>query len=484
MITDHDIMELYRCLLGRAPENANTIQAFRDYYPNLELGRRAVFDSKEFHGYYERVTGRKMLDSPPVAANLSFDLLARVGANAPPPHTQTKPDEATRNGLRAIFRRLGNSLFAVAAGPADSPLLERMLPLGRPDSAVLHIAPGFPPAIPLVSRLGDGTALFRLGSDAEALAAFLRNTGRSIDVLALLGPPAHAGWVESLRGCLGRYSLLMIGAAQEGFESETLSAAIAARHPAEQVQQFRGMHLHHFGDWLVPVKYDEPEARPALPDLAAYPSLAIAAIVRNEAISIENMLRSAAPVARFIAVLDTGSTDGTLELARACLTSLGVPFALVQTPRENFDNDFSAMRNAALDMVPKTIDWVLMLDADEEIVPEDYTAFLELIATAKADAFWVPRYNFVGPDKRGGVESYPDWQVRLVRHGKAEPVRYQGRVHERVYNTPAEKLPLDAAAIGGARGGPHIHHLVRRFRTKEQEVAKQAFYLEIARQGT
>jgi hypothetical protein len=133
-------------------------------------------------------------------------------------------------------------------------------------------------------------------------------------------------------------------------------------------------------------------------------------------------------------------------------------------------------------MVPATIDWVLMLDADEEIVPEDYQAFLELIAGAKGDAFWLPRYNYVGPDKRGGVESYPDWQIRLFRNKKKQRVRYEGRVHERIRNTPAEKLPLDASAIGGARGGPHIHHLVRRFRTKEQEIAKQAFYLQIARE--
>jgi hypothetical protein len=480
MITDHDIMELYRCLLGRHPENTQIINAFRDFYPNLELGRKALLESKEFRGVFERSTGQKMRDSAPIAGELAFDLLARVGANAASPPHQVKPDAAVSTALRTIFRRMGNSLLAVVVGPADSAALEGLVPLGRPDSAVLHIAPGFPPAVPLVSRLADGTALFRLGSDAEGLAAFLKSTGRKIDVLVLLGKPADAAWVDALAGRFMAQALLVIGPTHEGFDGAGLSVAIAAAHPGEQSLAFRGLHLHHFGTWLLPVMYTEPESAPPLPDPAAYPSLAIATIVRNEAVSIENMLRSAAPVAKFFAVLDTGSTDNTVALAKTCLASSGVPYALVQKRREDFDHDFSAMRNAALDMVPKSIDWVLMLDADEEIVPEDYGAFLELIAGAKVDAFMIPRYNYVGPDKRGGVESYPDWQIRLLRNKKKQPVRYDGRVHEWVRNTPAGKVPLDAASIGGSRGGPHIHHLVRRFRSKEEEKMKQEYYLQIA----
>ena len=476
MITDHDIMELYRCLLGRHPEDVGTINDFRDFYPNLELGRKAIFESREFQNVYERVTGRKLLDSVAVAGGLAFDLLARIGENAPPPPPQRKPDDAIMRGLSTIFRRLAKNLLAVVIGPADSVALEEIVPLGRTESAVLHIAPGFPPALPLVSRLADGTALFRLNADPGSLAAFLAKTGRAIDVLVLLGAPDGVGWVDSLAGHFARHALLIIGDEPGG---KALSDAIAVRHDWEQVHAFHGLHLHHFGGWLLPVRYEEPHAPSPPPLRAAYPSLAIAAIVRNEAVSIENMLRSVIPVASFVAILDTGSTDDTAARAKGCLSAAAVPFALVQKPRESFDCDFSAMRNAALDMVPKTIDWVLMLDADEELVGEDYTPLLELIASAKADAFWLPRYNYVGPDKRGGVESYPDWQVRLLRNTMKQPARYEGRVHERVLNTRAQKVPLDAASIGGARGGPHIHHLVRRFRSKEQENEKQAFYLQI-----
>jgi hypothetical protein len=35
--------------------------------------------------------------------------------------------------------------------------------------------------------------------------------------------------------------------------------------------------------------------------------------------------------------------------------------------------------------------------------------------------------------------------------------------------------------MGGDRGGPHIHHLVRRYRSPEEEARKQVYYREIAR---
>ena len=249
------------------------------------------------------------------------------------------------------------------------------------------------------------------------------------------------------------------------------------------MQFFRGFRLHHFGGWLLPVSYAPPARVPALPDLSAYPRLAVAAIVRDEAVCIENMLRSVMGLASFVAVLDTGSLDATPALAQDFLRASGVPFAFAQRSHVSFDDDFSAMRNAALDMVPESVDWVLMLDADEELVPEDFEMMLRLAAQGGHDAYALPRYNFAGADKSGEVVTYPDRQVRLLRHCRVPPIRYEGRVHETVRAIYAGRPPLDEAAMGGSRGGPHIHHLVRRFRTAEEEERKQAFYRGIARRG-
>jgi hypothetical protein len=482
MLTEKDVIALYRCLLGRAPDDAGTIKAFLDYYPALERGRKAMFASKEFQRFYASVTGHLPFGTENTAALLCQGLLARASAGLPPP---PKPaDPALRTGLEAIFRRLAKARLVVAVGDNGETSLSDLAPMARADAAILHIAPGFPPFVPLVSQLDDTTTLLRLNADIAGLDAFLRTQSRQIDALYLLDAPSSAEWAEGLRARFAEQCLVVVGRPGSGFDAAGISARIVAAHKCEPVQMFSGLRLHHLGGWLLPVTYDAPADVPPPPTRSDFPKLAIAAIVRDEAACIENMLRSATPIASFVAVLDTGSTDETPALAQAVLRSAGIEHKFAQKSREAFGNDFSAMRNAALDMVPADIDWVLMLDADEEIVPEDYVKILELITLREHDAYALPRYNFPGADKTGEMSSYPDRQVRLLRHTPEKAIRYCGAVHEKVQNIQAGRPPLDATAMGGERGGPHIHHLVRRFRDSAREEAKQAFYREIAAQQT
>src|SRR3979411_569261 len=87
--------------------------------------------------------------------------------------------------------------------------------------------------------------------------------------------------------------------------------------------------------------------------------VALAVIARNEEQFIAGCLDSVRPFIDEIVVLDTGSTDRTVEIARA-------HGARVEHFR--WINDFGAARNAAVDAV--TADWVLMLDADDRLTPE------------------------------------------------------------------------------------------------------------------
>ena len=193
------------------------------------------------------------------------------------------------------------------------------------------------------------------------------------------------------------------------------------------------------------------------------------------------MLRSARPVASFFAVLDTGSDDGTPDLARNVLSSGAIPFTVAERHAREFDHHFGAMRNAALALVPDWVEWVLMLDADEEMAAEDLVPLLELIASGTHDAYALPRYNFSGADKTGRMLLYPDRQTRLIRHTLDGRIAYSNAVHETVRGVPTGQPDLDQSAVGGRRGGPHIHHLVRRFRTPEEEERKQVFYKDVAK---
>lgn len=88
-------------------------------------------------------------------------------------------------------------------------------------------------------------------------------------------------------------------------------------------------------------------------------NLSLCMIVKNEAAALPQCLNSVKGVVDEIVVLDTGSTDNTVDIA----LEFGAKV-------HHFDwcDDFSAARNEALSYV--TGKWVLVLDADETLVPE------------------------------------------------------------------------------------------------------------------
>ena len=474
-LTDQDVIELYRCLLGRAPESADTIVAFRHYYPDFDTGRRAILTSDEFRDYAAAVTGEapKRADA---AAPLALALLMQASGT----RSTSSADTALRGGMAVLLGQLNQARLALVVGD-DAPglPLDDLVPLGGPSAAVLHIASTPRPFA--AAALADGTILLTGPWQPAAICDLLARAGQRIDALFLLGPPAETVPARLL-DLLSPRALIAVSDAAPG--SASLNAMIEDRSASappigrEPPLAWHGLALHHVGAWLLPVTYT-PRAC-ALPDPETYPALGVAAIVRNEAACVVNMLRSALPFASFYAVLDTGSEDATPSLVQAFLASAKVPSAFAHIGRQQFADHFGAMRNAALDMVPDWVEWVLMLDADEEMVAEDAEPLLRLIAAAKYDAYALPRYNYRGADKSGDVTPYPDRQVRLLRHGRGARPRYSGAVHETVRDMPLGLPPLDALALGGDPGGPHIHHLVRRFRDKEAEDRKQAFYREIA----
>jgi tetratricopeptide (TPR) repeat protein len=86
--------------------------------------------------------------------------------------------------------------------------------------------------------------------------------------------------------------------------------------------------------------------------------ISLCMIVRDEADNLSSCLSSVMAIVDEMVVLDTGSTDETVAIAR----SFGA-----QVHHFTWCNDFSAARNAALQYV--TGDWVLVLDADERLEP-------------------------------------------------------------------------------------------------------------------
>src|SRR3954453_3380452 len=133
--------------------------------------------------------------------------------------------------------------------------------------------------------------------------------------------------------------------------------------------------------------------------------LSIIIVARNEAINIADCVRSAR-FADEVIVLDSGSTDGTPELARA----EGAQVVVTDWP------GYGPQNNRGIDRARG--DWIFSLDADERISPQLAAEIRRAIERGDVDGFRVPRTSmYCGRFIRHGSWS-PDYTWRLVRRGK------------------------------------------------------------------
>ena len=161
-------------------------------------------------------------------------------------------------------------------------------------------------------------------------------------------------------------------------------------------------------------KKANPIAWPALPDPNRKPRLSVCMIVKNEERFLGQCLASVKDIADELIVIDTGSTDRTVEIAREHGAQVG---------HFEWCNDFAAARNASI--APATGDWILFLDADEELSPAEKQTHPALLASNNTALIRLPLINtHQGPISKSILP-------RLFRNIPA--IQFQGCVHEGVY---------------------------------------------------
>lgn len=143
-------------------------------------------------------------------------------------------------------------------------------------------------------------------------------------------------------------------------------------------------------------------------------TVSITLIVRDEEHILGRCLDSLAGVVDEIVVVDTGSHDATLAVARR-YTDQVHQFAWVQ--------DFAAARQYAFDQAHG--DWVAWLDADDVVQGATHLRRLAEEAPAEVGAIYWP---YVVAWDAYGHPTYQYWRERLVRNDGS--YRWQGRVHE------------------------------------------------------
>ncbi|HVA38751.1 MAG TPA: glycosyltransferase [Candidatus Dormibacteraeota bacterium] len=171
------------------------------------------------------------------------------------------------------------------------------------------------------------------------------------------------------------------------------------------------------------------------------PGLSLCMIVRDEEALLDACLSSACAVADEICIADTGSTDRTLEIARAYGAKIR------QIP---WTDDFSEARNASLEMATRT--WVLFLDADEVLEPQGHQLIRAIAASEPARiGFNLRCVNEIDEHRGGGETSH----LVLRLFPNHPELRFVQPLHEYIFDPTS---PLAGGVIRGTTIDATIRH--------------------------
>ena len=147
-------------------------------------------------------------------------------------------------------------------------------------------------------------------------------------------------------------------------------------------------------------------------------SLSVIVITKNEAHNIGACLQSVL-FADQLVVLDSGSRDGTLDVAR----TIGAEVS------ENHDwQGFGVQKNRALALARS--DWVLSIDADERVTPDLRDEIMAALTAPAFDAYSFPRLSSYCGQYMRYSGWYPDRVTRLFKRNSAQ---FSGeQVHEKI----------------------------------------------------
>jgi len=194
------------------------------------------------------------------------------------------------------------------------------------------------------------------------------------------------------------------------------------------------------------------------------PLLSVAIVTLNEE---ENLARTLASVAWAdeIIVVDSGSTDRTVEVARSFKAKIF----------ERTWPGFAEQKNFALAQC--TGEWILSLDADEELSPELQQQIRQTVsAKPTVGAYYLKRRNlFLGRwIKHGGF--YPDSKLRLFRRNLSVPPRFESRpVHETIaFSGSTATLDFDLIHHAYPTLSSYIEHMDRYSSLGAQHLVEQS----------
>lgn len=204
-------------------------------------------------------------------------------------------------------------------------------------------------------------------------------------------------------------------------------------------------------------------------------TIALAMIVKDEEDQLADCLASVNDIVDEICIVDTGSRDYTLEVAKSFKAKIGVFL---------WSDDFSAMRNESLRMCAS--DWIFVIDADERIGKDDLPQIKALAKGAHDCCYRFTTRNYTNntaiaefqpceptdPHARGFAGWFPSTKVRFFPNRRG--AKFQGKVHELVN----QSLEQQGIRIHDCPVPIHHYNLLRDAARVRQ---KQEMYLHLGR---
>ena len=212
------------------------------------------------------------------------------------------------------------------------------------------------------------------------------------------------------------------------------------------------------------------------------PTIGLSMIIKNEAHTLRPCLESVRGLVTQIVIADTGSTDDSASIAREFGATV-IPFP--------WEDHFADARNAAL--APMTTDWVLVLDADEELDRDTQRNIPALLQATDVGGYVTPIRNYMpnrfnrGWDRIGVRNDYqhprakdaPSFiaheNVRLLRRHPG--IYFTGRIHELV------EPQIRSLGLKLLPAKFFIHHFGQLV-DHEARQRKRIFYRELLRKKT
>ena len=154
--------------------------------------------------------------------------------------------------------------------------------------------------------------------------------------------------------------------------------------------------------------------------------LSLCMIVKDEEEMLPGCLEPLRGVVDEMIVVDTGSTDRTVEIAE----SFGAK--VVHFP---WNGSFADARNVSIDNA--TGDWIMYLDADEHLEDEDAPRLRDLLGRTWREGFYLVETNYTGGEDTGSATTH--LALRLWRN--RPEYRFEGRIHEQKTHTMPMYLP-------------------------------------------